>query len=279
MYPKWMACKFNANRFGVQSRPMNMPATAAKAYEALRRAIIEQALVPGTRLPEDELAAQFGVSRTPIREVLTRLQNEGLVEAGPRRTATVAQPSLSEARKVFEVRRALEREAVRLVARRWAPVCAHRLEAIVKQEEQARAAKDARSAIRLAGDFHLALAEMADNFLLERYLGETVSRCSVILAVHSRPHSEDCAISEHRDILNKLSKGSAEAAMQSMDAHIDGIVQRASLDTGERTPEPLADVLGRYASALEQPPASPKGAKPPRAKKATSPSPAKRKAR
>jgi DNA-binding GntR family transcriptional regulator len=254
---------------------MNMPATAAKAYEALRRAIIEQALVPGTRLPEDELAAQFGVSRTPIREVLTRLQNEGLVEAGPRRTATVAQPSLSEARKVFEVRRALEREAVRLVAHRWAPVCAHRLETIVKQEEQARAAKDARSAIRLAGDFHLALAEMADNFLLERYLGETVSRCSVILAVHSRPHSEDCAISEHRDILNKLNKGSADAAMQSMDAHIDGIVQRASLDTGERTPEPLANVLGRYAAALDAPPA----AKASHTKKAASAAPTKRKAR
>lgn len=258
---------------------MNMPATAAKAYEALRRAIIEQALLPGTRLPEDELAAQFGVSRTPIREVLTRLQNEGLVDAGPRRTATVAQPSLSEARKVFEVRRALEREAVRLVARRWQPVCAHRLEAIVKQEEAARASKDTRSAIRLAGDFHLALAEMADNFLLERYLGETVSRCSVILAVHSRPHSEDCAISEHRDILNKLSKGSAEAAMQSMDAHIDGIVQRASLDTSERTPEPLADVLGRYASALEQPPATPKRAQTSRVKKGTNPAPSKRRAR
>ena len=168
---------------------MNMPATAAKAYEALRRAIIEQALAPGTRLPEDELAAQFGVSRTPIRAVLARLQSEGLVHAGPRRTATVAEPSLAEARKVFEVRRALEREAVRLVARCWAPGCARRLETIVKQEEQARQARDGAASIRLAGDFHLALAEMADNFLLHRYLAETVSRCSVILAVHSRPHS------------------------------------------------------------------------------------------
>jgi DNA-binding GntR family transcriptional regulator len=242
---------------------MDMPSTAAKAYEALRRAIIEQALTPGTRLPEDELAAQFGVSRTPIRAVLARLQSEGLVRAGPRRTATVAEPSLAEARNVFEVRRALEREAVRLVSRRWTPVCAHRLDAIVKQEEKARAQKDPAAAIRLAGDFHLALAEMADNFLLERYLSETVSRCSVILAVHSRPHSEDCAISEHRDILDKLAAGSATAAMQSMDAHIDGIVHRASLNTGERTPEPLADVLGRYAAALDLRPAAPSAAQKP----------------
>lgn len=234
---------------------MDMPSTAAKAYEALRRAIIEQAIAPGTRLPEDELAVQFGVSRTPIRAVLARLQTEGLVVAGPRRTATVAEPSLAEARKVFEVRRALEREAVRLVARCWTPGCAHRLEAIVKQEEQARQARDSAASIRLAGDFHLALAELADNFLLHRYLAETVSRCSVILAVHSRPHSDDCAISEHRHIIDKLRTGSAGEAVDAMDAHIDGIVQRASLDTGERQPKPLAEVLGRYAAALDLRPA------------------------
>jgi len=235
---------------------MDMPSTAARAYEALRRAIIEQALAPGTRLPEDELAAQFGVSRTPIRAVLARLQSEGLVRTGPRRTATVAEPSLAEALRVFEVRRALEREAVRLVSRCWNGACARRLEAIVKQEEQARRAKDPAASIRLAGDFHLALAEMADNFLLHRYLTETVSRCSVILAVHSRPHSEDCAISEHRRIIDALSAGAAARAMDAMDAHIDAIVDRASLASGERPPESLSDVLGRYAVQLDLRPAA-----------------------
>lgn len=230
---------------------MDMPSIATRAYEALRRAIIEQAIAPGTRLPEDELALQFGVSRTPIRAVLARLQSEGLVRAGPRRTATVAEPSLAEGRKVFEVRRALEREAVHLVSRRWTPACACRLEEIVRQEEQARQARDGAASIRLAGDFHLALAELADNFLLHRYLAETVSRCSVILAVHSRPHSDDCAISEHRDIIDRLNAGSADGAIDAMEAHIDAIVQRASLDTGERRPAPLAEVLGRYAAALE----------------------------
>ena len=230
-----------------------MPPTAAKAYEALRRAIIEQALPPGTRLPEDELALQFGVSRTPIRAVLARLQAEGLVRAGPRRTATVAVPSLVEARQVFEVRRALEREAVRLVSRCWSPACARRLEGIVKEEERARQARDAAASIRLAGDFHLALAEMADNFLLHRYLSETVSRCSVIRAVHSRPHSVDCAITEHRGIIDRLKAGAAPEAMAAMDAHIDGIVSRASLDTAERAPEPLSQVLGRYAAAVASP--------------------------
>jgi DNA-binding GntR family transcriptional regulator len=226
---------------------MEDPSPAAVAYETLRRAIIEQALPPGTRLREDELAAQFGVSRTPIRAVLARLHDEGLVTSEARRTAAVAEPSLAEARKVFEVRLALEREAVRLVAGRWTPAFARRLEAILKQEEQARKAGEKRAAIRLAGDFHLALAEMADNFLLHRYLAETVSRCSLVLAVHSRPHSDECAISEHRQIIERLQSGRAQEAMAAMDAHIAAIAHRASLDAAPAQADALADVLARYA--------------------------------
>ena len=82
------------------------------AYQALRQAIIEQALLPGTKLPEDQIGAHFGMSRTLVRATLARLQAEGLVDAKPKRTVTVAQPTLEEAREVFEIRRALEREAV-----------------------------------------------------------------------------------------------------------------------------------------------------------------------
>jgi len=229
---------------------MESASAAELAYEALRRAILEQAIVPGTRLPEDELAAQFGVSRTPIRAVLARLQNEGLVKAGARRTAAVAEPGLGEARKVFEVRRALEREAVLLAAQHWSPANERRLEQILRQEEQARKAGDARAAIRLAGDFHLALGGMADNFLLERYLGETVSRCSLALAVHSRPHSEDCAISEHRQILERLRAGKAQEAVAAMDEHIAAIAHRAGLHADPPRARALSEVLSRYAGEL-----------------------------
>jgi len=60
------------------------------ACRALRQAIIEQALPPGTKLPEDELGARFGMSRTLVRAALAQLQSEGLVDAPARRTATTA---------------------------------------------------------------------------------------------------------------------------------------------------------------------------------------------
>ena len=232
---------------------METSSAADLAYESLRRAILEQAIAPGTRLPEDELAAQFGVSRTPIRAVLARLQNEGLVNAGARRTAAVAEPGLGEARKVFEVRRALECEAVRLAARNWSSAHEKRLQQILRQEEQARQAGDARASIRLAGDFHLALGQATDNFLLERYLGETVSRCSLVLAVHGRPHSEDCAISEHKQILEQLRAGRTEEAVAAMDEHIGAIAKRASLHVEPPRQRALADVLAHYAGALQAP--------------------------
>lgn len=230
---------------------MNQDAPADIAYEALRRAIIEQALLPGTKLREDELAAQFGISRTPVRAVLARLQAEGLVAASARRTAAVARPGLGEARQVFVVRRVLEREAVRLVLARWTPAFRERLRRIVRDEQRAHEAGDQRASSRLAGDFHTALAEMTDNFLLQRYLSETVSRCSLILAVHARPQANECSIHEHTDLIRLFDAGDVDAVVAAMDAHIDAIALRAlaAADEGDKGPD-LGGVLSRYADLL-----------------------------
>src|SRR4051812_10930724 len=177
------------------------PSRAEIAYKVLRQAIIEQALSPGAKLPEDDLGRHFGMSRTLARATLARLQGEGLVETAHKRTARVAKPSLEEARDVFEIRRALEREVVRLVIARWKPEFGALLEGHVRAEEEAAAQGEPRLSIRLAGEFHLRLAAMAGNALLERYVSELVSRCSLILALHGRPHSSECAVSEHRQII------------------------------------------------------------------------------
>ncbi len=221
------------------------------AYQALRQAIIEQALLPGAKLPEDHIGAHFGMSRTLVRATLARLHAEGLVDARPKRTVTVAQPSLDEAREVFEVRRALEREVVALVIRRWRPDYGAELEGHVREENAAKARHDERVSIRLAGEFHIKLAAMSGNRLLERYLGELVSRCSLILALYGRPHSSECAVNEHSDIIAALRRGDAETAIRLMDEHVGSVERRALLadHSGEETD--LGSVLSRYAHAIE----------------------------
>ncbi|MBR0754147.1 GntR family transcriptional regulator [Bradyrhizobium jicamae] len=237
----------------------------ALACQALRQAIIEQALPPGTKLPEDELGLRFGMSRTLVREALAQLQSEGLVDAPPRRTATTAKPTLDQAREIFETRRMLEREVVRLVIARWRPQFGADLEGHVRAEETARQAGEARVSIRLAGEFHTRLGEMAGNSLLRRYLSEVVSRCSLILALYGRPHSADCAVNEHREIVAALRAGNAETAIRIMDHHIGSVEARALLDQGRDAGFDLGTVLSRYASGLDEP-GSAKVARIPKAK-------------
>ncbi len=223
------------------------------AYLAIRRAIIEQALTPGTKLPEDRLGAEFKVSRTLIRAALARLASEGLVDVGNKRTATVAQPSLDEARAVFEVRRCLENEVVRLVISRWTPAMGAALEGHVREEEQAAKAGQATASIRLAGEFHIKLAQMTGNPLLERYLSDVATRCSLILAVYGRPHSSDCAINEHRHLIDALRKKDTDRAVHLMTDHLVGIESRALISSIVQSDADLSSILARYAEAVEPP--------------------------
>lgn len=222
-------------------------------YQAIRRAIIEQAIAPGTKLPEDPLGQQFQVSRTLVRAALARLASEGLVDVGQKRSAAVAHPSLEEARAIFEVRRCLENEVVRLVATRWRPDMGAMLEGHVRQEEQAAKAGQVMVSSRLAGEFHNLLAGMTGNPVLERYLSELVTRCSLILAVYGRPHSSECAISEHRELINVLRRGDVAKAQQLMGGHLEGIESRALLPEVVRSEQDLASILARYSEAVTAP--------------------------
>ncbi len=86
------------------------PTRTEKVQLALRRAILEQRLTPGTRLPEDAVGEAFGASRKIAREALGRLATEGLVELIPNRGAFVPNPSPDEGRGIFVIRAALERD-------------------------------------------------------------------------------------------------------------------------------------------------------------------------
>lgn len=217
---------------------------AQSVYRALRRAIIEQALKPGMKLPEDSIGEQLGVSRTLVREAFGRLAIEGLVELKPNKGASVAYPTLEEARDVFEVRRGLERLVAETLAGRLTEAQSAELEAHVRLEEKAHG-QDGPESIRLSGEFHIKLAEMTGNALLLRYVQEASSRCSLILAIYGRPHSSECAVSEHRQLIEALRAGDAARATDLMDHHLRAVVTRALLTP--RVERDIRDVLAPYA--------------------------------
>jgi DNA-binding GntR family transcriptional regulator len=218
----------------------------ATIYHALRHAIIEQALAPGAKLPEDAIGERFGASRTIVRHVLGQLAAEGLVELRRNRGAAVATPSWEEARDVFDVRLGLERLIVSRLAGRLTTEQIRELEAHVDDEERARGTDEPLS-IRLATEFHIVLAEMTGSPVLTRYVSEVASRCGLILALYSRPHSADCAVSEHRAMIAALAAGDVAHATAVMDEHLEAVAGRALIVARPPRDRDIKSILARYA--------------------------------
>ena len=222
------------------------PDRAGLIYQTLRRAIIEQALRPGTKLPEDAIGERFGASRTIVRHVLSQLAAEGLVELRRNRGAAVATPNWDEARDTFDIRLGLERLVMARLAGRLTPEQIAALERHVDEEEQARGNNEPLS-IRLATEFHLLLAEMTGSPVLARYVNEVSSRCGLILALYSRPHSAECAVNEHRAVIAALAAGNIERASAVMVEHLEAVADRALIVPAPPKNRELKDVLAAYA--------------------------------
>jgi DNA-binding GntR family transcriptional regulator len=194
-------------------------------YERMVETILDHRLPPGTKLVEDRLATAFGVSRTRIRPVLVRLANEQIVTLTPNRGATVAQPTQSEAREVFEVRRMIEPTLITCFIAQASAEDIAVLSQCIAQEEEARSAGDMRRAIRLSGDFHLHIANAAQHQTLGRILRELVSRTSLILMTYRadvQPQSEAsrCGCQEHRALLDAIRLRDAKEAARLMVEHL-----------------------------------------------------------
>lgn len=138
----------------------------AVVYEEIRQQILRGELLPGTRLVEDRLAADLGVSRNPVREALRVLAAEGFVELLPRRGAAVARLDADEAEELFDVRMALESLAARLAARRADDGTRERIERVLTSAKTASEAGDQEGLVGLNAEFHSAVIELSGNTYL-----------------------------------------------------------------------------------------------------------------
>jgi DNA-binding GntR family transcriptional regulator len=219
----------------------------ATIYDSVYAAIVDHAVLPGTKLPEDVLAKAFGVSRTRIRKVLLALAHENLVTLQHNRGASVTRPGVQEAREVFAARRVVEAGIVATLARRITPEQLAGLRRFVAGEQAAETAHDRRAAIRLSGEFHLELARLVGNAPLAGFLRALISRTSLILAIYeSRGHAM-CSHAEHDSLLDRLQARDADGAVRYMEEHLQRVEDGLDLATGHRRPVDLQDVFSRVA--------------------------------
>ncbi|KNZ34591.1 MAG: GntR family transcriptional regulator [Methylibium sp. NZG] len=207
------------------------PAGATERIVAsITAAIVERRLMPGTKLAEQQIADIFSVSRTLVRQALNQLSRDHLVTLEPARGAFVAQPSVEEARQVFEVRSMLELAMIRRAATELAPAHIAELRAHLKAEQAAVQRTDVSGRTRLLADFHVLVAQMLGNQALAEILQDLVSRCSLIALMYQSAHSAHHSFEEHVAIVDALQARDAKAAAKLMQQHLHHVERNLRLD-------------------------------------------------
>lgn len=214
-----------------------------RIYQAIFDGVLNHRLTPGTKLPEPELCQLFGVGRAVVRRVLEKLAYDGIVALRPNRGAVIAEPTPEETRQIFEARRALERVLVEMAAQRVTAADIRELKRQLAEEHDAMHRFDQPSWARLASGFHLRIAMLARNPVLQRYLTELVSRCSLIVGLYEPPGHAPCEHDEHAAIVACIEARDAAGAVALMEAHLNDLEQRieTSRMQGEKS---LAQMLG-----------------------------------
>ena len=207
--------------------------TVDEIYERIYAAILEHRLHPGTKLGEEKMADIFGVSRARIREVLARLAHEQIVELFPQRGAYVAKPTTEQARDVFEARRLIEPAVLRRLVDTLSAERIQRLRQHVELEADARRRGDKRAVIRLSGEFHTLLAELAGNSALARSMRELCMLTCLTIFLYDAPTAQSCRDDEHQMIVDAVAKKDRARAEKIMLEHLDHIEGSLKLDQGD----------------------------------------------
>ena len=217
--------------------------TPEQIAERIWLSIAERRLRPGMRLKEAELGEIFQVSRARVRQALAILEREGLVASEVNKGAFVAEPSVEEARDIFEIRRHVEH---RVLERLGETVDAAKLLDMfehVARERIANNANDQREIIRLSGGFHVLLAEMAQADFLCGLMRDLVSRTSLITAAFRDSDRYNCGPDEHEQILLYLKNGELEKAQSAMRHHLQHVEAELSLTKDREPPRNLKEAL------------------------------------
>ncbi|MEM9148098.1 MAG: GntR family transcriptional regulator [Pseudomonadota bacterium] len=211
--------------------------------EQISHAILDLRLPPGTKLTEDELASIYGVGRTMVRGALQALTHRGLVETLRNRGAFVAQPTVREAREVFEARALLEPRTAHSAALRARPTDVRQLRQHIEREHAAMDAGDSGRAVYLSGEFHRAIARIADQTTIEEVISALIARSSLIIALYWRRRDALCESHAHHALLDAIAANDGVGAEGLMTSHLVDLRSCLDLSDQPSSPRSLRDAL------------------------------------
>jgi DNA-binding GntR family transcriptional regulator len=219
--------------------------TEEEIVERIFEAIVEQRLPPGAKLAEAALCTAFGVGRMRIRRALLLLAAQEIVELQANRGAFVASPTPEQANEIFEARLAIEPTIARLAVQRASEaeigaLCRH-----IELEHEAHRDGRRRDAIRLSGQFHSLLAQVAGNSVMLRTMKELIPRTSLIIGIFGAPGLANCRSDDHTAILKAIEGRDAELAAATMERHLKHIQEHLDLTGNPAGPLDLATIFKR----------------------------------
>ena len=204
------------------------PSLTDKAYAAIKEAIISNELAPGTMLAEESLAAQLGISRTPIRAALQRLQLEKIVVSSGKKLV-VAEVTAQDVRDIDVIRIHLEPLSIQLIAQRGGLTARQLSQLHSCNERQREAAENGDSLSFLEQDtlFHITLAQLSGNHFLYELVSKsnlTIQRFHTLTGTLSQ--NAPVAVEEHKAILDALEQKDYAQAEAALRAHLEQVDNR-----------------------------------------------------
>ncbi|MCC8397188.1 GntR family transcriptional regulator [Paraburkholderia sp. MMS20-SJTR3] len=218
-----------------EAAPAAAPATAGdpaaqsveeRIYASITAALLQGRLRPGAQLVERDLAAAFGCTRGALRKVLARLGYEGKLVLEVNRGAFVPSPSEEDIRQVYRARQIVEAGIVASLCGALSAAHKRRLRAHVRGEEKALRAGAIDESVRLAGQFHVLLTELAGGTELLGLVGQLVAKTELYKALFDPSKGSSCSADEHARIIDALDAADLPSALAAMRKHLAELEER-----------------------------------------------------
>lgn len=212
-------------------RPAKQPPAAERVYTHIKDGVLQRRYEGGMLLTEGELAEAVGVSRTPVREALLRLEVEGLIKLYPKKGALVLPVSAQEIADVVETRLLVEQHAA-AKAVPAPPALITELAELLETMQQQAAVGDLAAVSVADRCFHAAIVRSAGNQILDRLYEQLRDRQlrMGVAVMHAQPDRIAKNIAEHAEILDALRAGDAEAAADAVQRHVSWVRNLAQGD-------------------------------------------------
>ncbi|SEP78740.1 DNA-binding transcriptional regulator, GntR family [Virgibacillus subterraneus] len=208
---------------------MTKQSMAQYVYEKLKAGILSQKLNPGQKLIENDISDTLGVSRTPIRNAFSKLQEEGIVTILPNKGAHVINPAIEEIIEAFTFRKHLELIATEHIMERIEEKDIEKLKELIHEEIETYDQKDLAGYIDINTQFHKILVNISDNRFLKEQAKKMIHQTHIYLILYDQFYvvnkKDSRGPKEHQEIVNLIESRDADAFKLLLDKHISSTIE------------------------------------------------------